>query len=451
MGVQQTMQRRGAGLDRTWRNIQLRLKLARAALRAKAVGAELPPGQLRILGDDTLSDQLYLLKRAEQLGPVFKVWWPNKLTTCIVGHERARRFLVENEGKVKVATTDLSPLFPFGFLRALEGPTHRKYRRLIIDAFRETPLEPHMVQIRENIRGCLETLANAPQPVAGPDIRRALKTATTTNFMRLILGVGTDSPLFDDLVKAYDIYAPNGPFIAVRRHHKITYPVVQTLVKRQAEAIKAEDGAMPSLLRHLVRSDTLDETTLGNLIQMVEASRYDLHGLWCWILKILSATPEVLERVRSNPPAYTSGLSITDTIAREALRMEQSELLHRAVTDDIVFDGYFIPKRSRVRICVWEAHHDPQKFAEPFRFDCDRFMKETLPAEIYSPFGLDKHRCLGADWTNDLSAAFVDELVHGYCWNVVADAPPVPGKFHFEPSPEFTVNLKPVAVAMGVM
>jgi len=431
-------------VQRARRAVQMRWTEAHAAIVAKLKGAELPPGRLRIAKDAENADQTFLLKRADELGSVFKVWIPNKMTTCIVGHTKARRFLVENEGKLRAATTDLSPLFPFGFLRALEGSEHRKYRRLILDAFRETPLGAHIETIRENIQTSLDFLANAPQPVGGPIIRRAFKAATTANFTLLILGVSTQSPLYEALVSAYEIYAPDGPFIVVRPRHKAAYANIHALVMRQVDTIRADKDAKPSLLRHLVRSDTLDETTLGNLIQMVEATRYDLHGLWSWLLKMLSDRPDVVELVRSNPPPGASGFAVSQAIAHEALRMEQSELLHRTVTDDIVFDGYFIPKGSRVRICVWEAHHDPEKFPEPFRFDCERFMKAKVPADDYSPFGLDKHRCLGADWTYDLSAAFVEELVRGYFWEITSDGPPVPGKFHFEPNPKFSIRLSRV-------
>jgi cytochrome P450 len=155
---------------------------------------------------------------------------------------------------------------------------------------------------------------------------------------------------------------------------------------------------------------------------------------------MLSDRPDVVAYVRSAPQIGASGLSVSQAIAREALRMEQSELLHRVADENIVFDGYFIPKGSHIRICVWEAHHNPQKFQEPFRFNCERFMKAKVPADDYSPFGLDRHLCLGADWTYDLSAIFVEELVNHYRWEIVADGPPMPGKFHFEPSPKFTVS-----------
>jgi cytochrome P450 len=420
----------------------MRLVEAQATMAARAKGARLAPGRLEIPDQQTLLDQQFLLKRAEQLGPVFKVWVPNKMTTCIVGHAAARRFLVENEGKTRAATTDLSPLFPFGFLRALEGPTHRHYRRLILEAFRQTPLEPHIDAIRENIRSALESLARAPQPVASPVIRRALKAATTANFMQLILGVRPDSPRYSELTNAYDIYAPDGPFIVVRPRHKPAFAQIHALVTQQVEAIKSDKDAKPSLLRHLIRSDTLDETTLGNLIQMVEATRYDLHGLWTWLIKMMSDQPEIAERVRTNPAPAATEFTIAESVAREALRLEQSELLHRVPTDNLIFDGYYIPKDTRVRICVWEAHHDPKKFADPFRFDCERFMRSKVPADDYSPFGLDKHHCLGADWTYSLSAVFVEELARGYRWDLITDGPPVSGKFHFEPSPSLSIDLQ---------
>jgi cytochrome P450 len=419
----------------------MRLIEAKASRAARAKGVRLAPGRLEIPDKATLSDQSFLLKQAEELGPIFKVWVPNKMTTCIVGHAAARRFFLENEGKTRAAATDLSPLFPHGFLRALEGPTHRHYRRLVLEAFRHTPLEPHMETIRENIQSALESLSKASQPVASPAIRQALKAAATANFMQLILGLGTASPRYAELTRAYDIYAPDGPFIVARPRHKEAYARIHALVMQQVEEIKGDKDAKPSLLRHLIRSDTVDETTLGNLIQMVEATRTDLHGLWTWLIKMLSDRPEVAERVRSNSAVGATQLTIGEAIAREALRMEQSELLHRVATDNIIFDGYYIPKDTRVRICVWEAHHDPQKFPDPFRFDCERFMRSKIPADDYSPFGLDKHRCLGDDWTLTLSATFVEELAHGYRWTLAADGPPVAGKFHFEPNPLLAIDL----------
>jgi cytochrome P450 len=434
------MGRLGREFQRGRRNLQMHLVRLRAAAGARSRGAKLPPGELRIPDESVLADQTYFLKRAEELGPIFKVWAPHKMTTCIVGNATGRRFLSENDGRIRGTTADLSPLFPHGFLRSLEGTIHRKYRRLVLDAFRGTPLDPSVPAIRETIRKHLDVLANEPQPVTAPVIRQVLKDAATEVFLRLILGVTPRSPLCDALTKAHDVYAPDGPFVVMRPRHHPAYAAIRELVLRQVESLKTDDQAGPSLLRYVVRAGTLDEAVLGNIVHMVEVVRYDIHSFWFWLVKMLSDRPDVVAHVRSAPQIGASGLKISEAIAREALRMEQIEFLHRAADEDIVFDGYFIPKGSRIRICIWEAHHDPRKFQDPFRFNCERFMKGKVPADDYSPFGLDKHLCLGADWTFDLSAVFVEELVSHYRWEKVADGPPVRGKFHFEPSPKFTIS-----------
>lgn len=269
-----------------------------------------------------------------------------------------------------------------------------------------------------------------------------MKAMTTAAFMRLILGVRRGTDRFAELVAAYDVYAPNGPFIVVRDQHKPAYRAIREIVGMTIADIDNDPDAPPSLLRHLVRADTVDETTLGNLIQMVEATRYDLHGLWTWIIKHLGDNPDAMRMAQQRAAGAPGACPAVAAIPRESLRMEQSELLLRVATENLVFDGFFIPKRSHIRICVWEAHHDPAKFEDPFDYRCQRFMNDKVPASLYSPFGLDKHRCLGADWTYALSQLLVEELTAGYDWSIAEDGAPVFGKFHFEPSTSFSVEIK---------
>ena len=429
------------GLSRHRRVLQKTLIEIGAKSKAAIRGAKLPPGRLRVPQEGESRNQDFLLKRATELGPIFKVWLPHKMTTCIVGHEMARRFLSENEGKIRAGTPDLTPLFPHGFLRALEGPIHRKYRKLFSEAFKATPLEPHLPTFRAMIREGLERLASLPQPIDNSTMRHQLKQMTTRVFLQLILGVAPDSAHFDEFVSAYDAYAPNGVFIVVRPRHEPLYKMIRGLVLRQAEELQAQPSAPPSLLRNFVRLNALDETVIGNMVQMVEASRYDVHGLWLWLVKHLGDSAETIELAREQTPRKEGDLSAIWAIPRETLRMEQSELLLRVAVKDIVFDGYFIPKGTHIRICVWEAHHDRAIFREPFRYDCTRFMDARIKANDYSPFGLDKHRCLGADWTFALSELFVEELARNFELATAVDGDPSFGRFHYEPSTEFAVNL----------
>ena len=414
----------------------------RARLAAQSRGSRLPEGRLCVPGADWELTQTFLLDRAAELGPIFKVWLPHKMTICIVGHELGRRFLSENEARIRVGTPDLSPLFPHGFLRRLEGDVHRKYRRQFLDAFNSTPIEAHEDALRTIIRKELTGLASADQPVANATIRHAMKSMSTAIFLRLVLGVTRDCGQFAELVEAYDVYAPDGPFIALRKDHRPAYDAIKGLVLEKIEAVRSEPAAPPSLLQHLVRSDAADDTVIGNLIQIVETARYDVHGLWNWILKHLSDNPEAADLARNRQAGETGGLTAIQAIPRETLRMEQSEYLLRVAAEDIVFDGFFIPKSSHIRICIWEGHHDPVKFSDPFTYKCQRFMSSKMPASHYAPFGLDKHRCLGADWTYRLSELLVEELVTNYRWATAEDGVPVRRKFHFEPSGKFRVEIR---------
>ena len=411
-----------------------------AALRAATAGRKLAPGNLVMLPHAATADQMFFSRQAEQHGPIFKVWWTNKLTTCIVGHELGRRFLSANEGKIRAATIDLTPLFPHGFLRAMEGETHRRYRRMFIDAFRATPLEDHAAEVRSIVQDTLGAIA-AYGVADATAIRGRLRSATTAISLRLILGIERSSPIFPELASAYEAYAPDAPFLVVKNRHKAAYVVLKRHVADLVESRASMDLAPSSILKALVGAGQVDETVIGNLIQMTEASLYDMHGLWVWILHMLAVNPEAADRMASFAIEDPQASEYAMAIAREALRMEQSEFIHRIANDDLVFEGHFIPRNSRIRICVWDGHRDAAKFAEPSAFRPDRFMDAIPEIDTYSPFGLDKHRCLGADWTVELAAIYAEELVRRYSLELLRTGPTERGKFHFEPSSQFQVRL----------
>ncbi|MCX5517081.1 cytochrome P450 [Kaistia defluvii] len=426
------------GLRRIGKSLNLRRVVLQQGFRAALKGKPLPPGPLRILSNTEQADQLLLIKFSERLGPIFKVWWGGKLTTCIVGHEIGRRFLNENEGKTRAATTDLSELFPFGFLRAMEGETHRKYRRIFIDALKGLNLSEHDAFIRGVIQKTLSDLADLDGPVSAKIITEAFKKATTEIQIGLIIGVKYDDPSYALFDEAYEDYAPKGIFLVAKDRNITAYRRLRELV---ADVVARGNFSQDSLLGILLAKGEQEETVIGNLIHMIEVSRFDLKSFWFWIVNLLSGDPSNLAMVR-NSQTIRARRELARSMAQEAIRMQQSEFIHRATTSDIVFNGFFFPKDTRVRICVWEGHRDPNKFAEPFKYDPQRFLSGKPSMDSYAPFGMDKHICLGSDWTIETSATFIEELASTLSWSVEADGPPVRGVFHFEPSNDFSVRLK---------
>ena len=61
------------------------------------------------------------------------------------------------------------------------------------------------------------------------------------------------------------------------------------------------------------------------------------------------------------------------------------------------------------------------------------------PLEEYAPFGLDKRRCIAADFVVALSAMFVEILLEGFEVTLASDGPPKFGAYHWEPNPDFSI------------
>ncbi len=86
--------------------------------------------------------------------------------------------------------------------------------------------------------------------------------------------------------------------------------------------------------------------------------------------------------------------------AMEILRLHPpAPALPRTSIAAFEFQGYEIPKDEYCIIANTVTHHLPQYFPDPERFDVGRYAadrKEHLQPNVYCPYGLGPHTCLGA-------------------------------------------------------
>jgi cytochrome P450 len=208
-------------------------------------------------------------------------------------------------------------------------------------------------------------------------------------------------------------------------------------VKTDANAVEA--GCM---LRHLIDTGSDDDTALGNLIFLFEPAHFDLYSLWHWILRYIGGNRHVAEGISAALAANpVQAERLIRAAILETLRLEQSEVLYRQAASDVSFDGFLIPKNQVVRVCVWEAHKDEKSFPQPFTFSPDRFLEREFDIEQFAPFGMDKHRCIGADLTLELSTLFMAELLKNYTCELASEGPPHMGQYHWEPGQDLSVLL----------
>ena len=128
---------------------------------------------------------------------------------------------------------------------------------------------------------------------------------------------------------------------------------------------------------------------------------------WTWYL--LSRHPDVeakladeLRRVlagRAPSASDLPDLPYTEMIMREAFRLyPPAPAVGREPIEDVAIAGYDVPKGSQVIVHTYAMQHDQRFFADPDRFDPERFApgwEDRVPRYAYLPFGAGPRVCIG--------------------------------------------------------
>ncbi|XP_048241236.1 cytochrome P450 3A24-like [Haliotis rufescens] len=124
---------------------------------------------------------------------------------------------------------------------------------------------------------------------------------------------------------------------------------------------------------------------------------------------LLATNPECQERlveeidteIGKDLPTYdiVMKLSYLDRVFSETLRVYPAVTrIGRKTKEATTIKGYHIPAGMSVNFPIFAMHHDPEFWAEPEKFDPDRFLPENkgqLHNYYYAPFGVGPKSCIG--------------------------------------------------------
>jgi cytochrome P450 len=401
---------------------------------------KLPPGEPGELDVLEKADRRYLIQLAERHGPIFKATAWDDFWVCMLGLPLCTRFLQEHKDALLPLTLDLAHLFPHGFMRQMQGETHKTYRTALNKALLEdSPLryaEEFEVLVVEGLAAYLQDQHH--ETGCTPEAyTSALDKISTGLLLQVFFGAALNTDYYAELMAGYKKLGPHGlVWNPGPRQEAAFKELCENIRRRLAKYPDRLDG----VAARVNTQGLLDETMLGNLIYMVEMGRYDTHGLFRWLTKYAAEHPAYLQRI-ANVETVAEEKSLTRAFVLETLRMDQSERLVRRVQRDIVFDNFLIPKYSMVRLCLWESHKSEQAFPDPFVFDPERFLSGDQSKDEFSPFGLDHHHCPMSGLAIAMSEIFVRVLARQYTIDTVGDGAAVRGAYHWEPAATFGVRL----------
>ena len=156
-----------------------------------------------------------------------------------------------------------------------------------------------------------------------------------------------------------------------------------------------------------------------------------------WCLYLLSQNPDVKEKIRQeafdicgdDEPTWEQAqkLSYTKMVIQETMRIYPPiwSFIRTAATDDEI-DGVKVNSGDTIVMCAYAAHHNPDFWTDPEKFDPERFSPARMKKRVkysYLPFGAGRRACIGGALSQLENGLALVQLLRKFEPEYVGDVP----------------------------
>ncbi len=403
----------------------------------------LPPGDrgLPLLGETLsfLKNQFnFVDERQARFGKVFRSHILFKDTALLVGAEGAEVF--NDESRVQrsgAMAPHIADFFGGTSLPLLDGATHRRRKQQVMGAFGRDALTQYLPVMEATVERTLGRWFAAGEASLTEDLKDlALEVIARTM-------AGSDGgPEFVANVRDFKLM--------VRAFTALPVPIPGTKYARakaaqarifdRYRAVLAERVAKPTNdgLSRMLAKPAEDGTLIAGEDALKELHHFNLAGYITFAhmargLVALAQDTELRARLRAEIDAHLGTKAITvealhampllENITKEMKRCTPFVAVSFGkAKSDFILDGKTVPAGWMVMLCNFASGNDPAIYAEPARFDPDRFAEGRaehqkhptgfFPQGVGEP--LKGHMCAGVDYSTVLMKTFLVRLVRDY-------------------------------------
>ncbi len=358
-----------------------------------------------------------------EYGPVFRIGTPfsDKGMVVLTGHET--NTWINQNGRYYFRSRDHMSDFEqlYGASRTLpgmDGAEHFRMRKSLRAGYSRKLLEARLDELYRYCRTSLKEWREGDELPAAATCQKLMSVQVS----RLFVGVDT-SDCIGDVLKyehrslithvqgALPKFLMNTP--AMRKKRRVILDLIGKIhsVHTPAQRKNKPRDLVDSVLDlHAADPQFFPETDVGFLfVATLIASIYLGSGL-SFAVYGMAAHPEIYRKVQEEADALfadgdpdkvaLSAIAVANRVYLESQRLYPVIPVQlRTVMNHLVLHGYDIPKGTRVLFGHTATHHLEEFFADPGRFDIDRYApprEEHRKTGAYVPFGLGTHRCLGS-------------------------------------------------------
>lgn len=383
------------------------------------------PGALPLIGhaNRLARDQLGFLEDLRALGPVVRIRLGRTPVYVVSAPELVQRMLVAGNGvefdKGGPFFDQAAQLVGNGLSTALAGP-HRPLRALLRPVFAARQLPRYIEPFGE----CALEVSSAWLPGQVIDAYAEMKSFAVAVLARTLFLAPEDR-------QAVEAVQRNVPLMLSALATRMMVPGSNRLPTlenlRYARATRETREAVGAMVRRRLRDRTDHRDLMSALVPpdrsavLTEREVYDqvltffiggtetMAGLLAWTLHLLTSHPREYERLEAELSEVLGDRPVTHRdlhrlthmkrVLNEALRLYPPVwLLSRVALVDTELGGHRLPAGAGVLFSPYSLHRDPAVFAEPERFDPDRWLDtraDRRQREAFLPFGAGARRCIG--------------------------------------------------------
>jgi cytochrome P450 len=377
----------------------------------------------------------YLAQMYAEHGPIFRTDKKGHDVAYLVGPE-ANRFLLLTDRLKFSHYIGWAKIFgvedAFGnSLLTMDGPEHDDHRRMMNPAFAVSYMDRYLPIMQRIIRERIETWAAR----GSVDVYDEARKITFDVAAEALAGV-RPGPEVDQFREIYvrmlrlnaetwdDYYAQ-----LERLKHDLVALLQPKIAERRARPTDDVLG-MLCQARDGVGHPLSDEQLIAHTNILLVAGHETSTSLSAWLLYALTQHPEYLARVRTEQEALVPAgtdppleaiqrMKVLDNALSETERLYPPvQYAPRGTVEPLDFHGYHLPAGTHVFYAIAASHRIPTIFADPERWDPDRFAppreegKRTPYALV--GFGGGPRICIGINFAKVEIKAMVAQILRRY-------------------------------------
>ena len=298
-----------------------------------------------------------------------------------------------------------------------EGALHLRQRRLVQPAFHRD----RIAHYTETMRAAALSLSESWRPGEIREINEDMQALAVTITGEALFGTELGRPAIEEARRSIPVVIRHGMIRALspelvgrllvrgNRRFELAVTRMRAVVHDVIEGWRAEGRDRGDLLSMLLMARDedgaamTDEQAYDEVVTLLSAGIETSALALAWVFHEIARHPEVERRVheevdRLGEEADYANLPYTRQVITETLRMYPIWILMRRTLEPVELGGVEIPAGAEVTVSPHALHHDPRNFADPTRFDPDRWAPERardVPRGAFVPFGAGNRMCVG--------------------------------------------------------